>query len=282
MAARKTSYLYAILGITLVLFVAGIGGAVIIEANRFTNQFRDNIAVEVVLKTDMSSSDLNATNNLIKKKQFVKSVKFISKEEAAKTLEQELGSNYLDVLGYNPLYNSFIVTVSSDFTTKEFLEKAKEELMALQGVEQVNMQIEIIDSINKRIRTFSLAVVILSTILTSIAVSLIFSTVRLAVFTNRFIIKTEQMFGATRWFIVKPYLVRGILNGLLGGLLSVLLVTGVLFYMNYTMPDLALEKDLISFAFLASILIVSGTLISLLSTLLAVSRYLKMKLDELY
>jgi cell division transport system permease protein len=281
-SAKKTSYFYAILGITLVLFVAGIGGAIIIEAERFTRQFKEDISVEIVLKSDLQQPQINSVQAALKAKKFVRQVKLITKEEAAKLLQNELGADYLDVLGYNPLYASFVINLNETYTSKELLESSKEELLKIEGVEQVNMPISIIDSINKKIKTFSYLILLLSGLLMLIAVSLIFSTIRLAVFSNRFIIKTEQLFGATRWFIIKPYLGRGILNGLLGGLLAVLLVGALLFYLNYTMPDLALETDLISFALLFAALIFSGIMISFLSTLLAVLRYLKMKLDELY
>ena len=283
MADRKgTTYFYSIIGIALVLLVLGIAGALGIEARRLTTNLKENLTVEVVLKDDVTAEQINNLQASIKGKPYIKNIKFVSKDEAAATLKKDLGEDFLDILGYNPLYDSYLINLYEQYATEQSAETVNKEIAALPGVKQLNFQKNELQNINLVIGRASMVILIAAGLLLAFAVSLIFNTIRLAMFSNRFTIKTMQLFGATRWFIIKPFLGKSVLNGLISGLVACLLLGALLFYVDYTQPDLALQTDLITFAMLFAALVLFGILISFLSTSIAVLRYLRVKVEDLY
>lgn len=283
MADRKGStYFYSIIGIALVLLVLGIAGALGIEARRVTTNLKENLSVEVVLKDDVKPETITQLQTTIKGKPYVKNIKFVSKDEAAATLKKDLGEDFLDILGYNPLYNSFVLNLFEQYATDQGNQRVNTEIATLEGVQQLNFQKNELQSINLVIARASMVILIAAGLLLAFAVSLIFNTIRLAMFSNRFTIKTMQLFGATRWFIIKPFLGKSLLNGLISGIVACVLLAALLFYVDYTQPDLALQADLITFAMLFTALVLFGIFISFLSTLIAVLRYLRIKIEDLY
>ncbi|MCW5908328.1 MAG: ABC transporter permease [Chitinophagales bacterium] len=281
-SAKSTSYFYAIVGISLVLFVLGIAAAFVYKAKKTTTEFKENLTIEVVLKDEVDTAETASLQATIKGKKYVKNIRFVSKEEAAKILRKDLGENFLDILGYNPLYHSFLVNVYEEYTAKTGLEVVQKELMALPEVKQVNFQKNALESFDKTAGRASFIILVVAGLLLAFAVSLIFNTIRLAMFSNRFTIKTMQLFGATRWFIIKPFLGKSLLNGFISGLIACLLLTAVIAYFDYVLPELGLRSDLITFALLFGALILFGIFISFFSTLTAVLRYLRVKVDDLY
>ncbi len=281
-AGKGTSYFYAIFGITMVIFMLGIAGVIILEAKKTSTEFKENLNVEIVLSEGIGLDSIAGIQSTIKGKKYVKSIRFVSKDEAAKTLQQDLGEDFLDILGYNPLYNSFLINVYEDYSNEEAFEKMSVELSGLAGVKQVNFQKNILQSLNKVAGRASLIVLVIAGLLLAFAISLIFSTIRMAMFSRRFTIKTMQLFGATRWFIIRPFLAKSLLNGLLSGLIACTFLAALVFYFDYTIPELGLKGDLVTFATLFGALILFGILISFLSTLTAVFRYLRLKVEDLY
>ncbi len=280
--SKGTSYFYAIFGITLVLFVLGVSAILIYEVKQISTGVKENLMVEIVLKDEVAISKIASLQARIQAKPYTKNTKFISKEEAAKILQADLGENFLDILGYNPLYASFSLNLYERYTNKDSFELVKTDLGSLAEVKQVNVQANIIESLEKNVRNGTFVVFIIAGALLAFAISLIFNTIRLAMFSRRFTIKTQQLFGATRWFIIKPFLGRGIWNGLVSGIAACLLIAALLFYIDHTMPDLGLQGDLITFGALFGVVILFGILISFLSTLIAVLRYLRLKVEDLY
>ena len=193
-----------------------------------------------------------------------------------------MGQNYLDVLGYNPLYPSFRLNLNEAFANQKSFERLQRQLGALPGVQQVNMQKSVLTELDKTLRNFTLIGLIVGVLFLAFAVSLIFSAIKLDIFSRRQIIKSMQLFGATRWFIIKPYLGRSLVNGLISGVLASGALFGISYYLDYQFPMLGLTTDLFIFALLLGILIVLGIFISLISTLIALSKYLNYKLDDLY
>lgn len=283
MADRKgSSYFYAIIGTALVLLVLGIAGALGIEARRITTNLKENLTVEVVLKDDVKPEAISRLQADIKGRPYVKNIKFISKDEAAATLKKDLGEDFLDILGYNPLYNAFVLNLYEQYATEQGNQQVNTEITAMPGIQQLNFQKNELQSINLVIARASMVILIAAGLLLAFAISLIFNTIRLAMFSNRFTIKTMQLFGATKWFIIKPFLGKSLLNGLISGIVACTLLGALLFYVDYTQPDLALQTDLITFAMLFTALVLFGILISFLSTLIAVLRYLRIKIEDLY
>jgi cell division transport system permease protein len=281
-SGKSTSYFYAIFGITLVLFVMGIAGALIIEAKKTSKDFKENLSIEVVIKDEADLDRIAALQSTIKGKKYVKNIQFLSKEEAAKILQKDLGEDFLDILGYNPLYNSFLINVYEDYSSPAGFEGIQKELTALPEIKQVNFQKNILDSLEKTVGKATFIILVVAGLLMAFAVSLIFNTIRLAMFSNRFTIKTMQLFGATKWFIIRPFLGKSILNGFISGVIACLLITALVYYFNHLLPDLGLHTDLITFALLFGGLILFGIIISFISTLTAVLRYLRVKIEDLY
>lgn len=264
------------------LFVLGISAVLVFEAKRISTGVKENLTVEVVLKNDVVLSKISSLQARIQAKQFTKSTKYISKEEAAKTLQKDLGENFLDILGYNPLYASFSLNLYERYANKDSFELVKNSLATFAEVKQVNIQGNVLESLDKEVRSGTFVILIIAGALLVFAISLIFNTIRLAMFSNRFTIKTQQLFGATRWFIIKPFLGRSIWNGLISGITACLLMAALIAYIDHALPDLGLQGDLVTFGALFGVVILFGILISFLSTLTAVFRYLRLKVEDLY
>ena len=280
--SKRTSYFYSIFGITLVLFVLGVAAVLGIEAKKVSKDFKENLTVELVLNDNIKPSEIISLKTKLQGKRYVKNTLFVSKEEAAKILQKDLGENFLDILGYNPLYASFNLNLLEDYANKDSFEMIKKDLTKFEEVKLVNIQGNLLEALDKNVRSASFVVLIVAIAFLIFSVSLIFNTIRLVMFSNRFIIKTQQLFGATRWFIIKPFLGRSVLNGFISGLSATLLVAALLYYFNYALPELGLLSDLVTFAALFAGLLIFGILISFLSTLTAVLRYLRLKVEDLY
>lgn len=280
--SKRTSYFYSIFGITLVLFVLGVAAVLGIEAKKVSKDFKENLTVELVLNDNIKPSEIISLKTKLQGKRYVKNTLFVSKEEAAKILQKDLGENFLDILGYNPLYASFNLNLLEDYANKDSFEMIKKDLTKFEEVKLVNVQGNLLEALDKNVRSATFVVLIVAIAFLIFSVSLIFNTIRLVMFSNRFIIKTQQLFGATRWFIIKPFLGRSLLNGFISGLSATSLVAALLYYFNYALPELGLLSDLVTFAALFAGLLVFGILISFLSTLTAVLRYLRLKVEDLY
>ncbi len=280
--SKGTSYFYAIFGITLVLFVVGIATILVYEAKRISTSVKENVNVELVLNDSVGMAKVTSLQNRIQGKPYVKTTRFVSKEEAAKVLQQDLGENFLDILGYNPLYASFNINLYEPYANKDSFANIKADLMRFEGIKQVNVQNSVLESLDKDMRSGTFIILLVAGALLLFAISLIFNTIRLALYSGRFTIKTQQLFGATRWFIIKPFLGRSILNGFISGIAACLLIAGIIFYVDYNLPELGLKGDLITFGLLFGAVILFGILISFLSTLTAVFRYLRLKVEDLY
>ena len=277
-----TAYFYSIFATTLVLVILGAVFIMAYEARIVSVSLKENLTVEVVLSDGISPDSVALLKSTLSKLEFVKKATFISKDQAAESLKKELGQNYLDVLGYNPLYPSFRLNLNEAFANQKSFERLQRQLGALPGVQQVNMQKSVLTELDKTLRNFTLIGLIVGVLFLAFAVSLIFSAIKLDIFSRRQIIKSMQLFGATRWFIIKPYLGRSLVNGLISVVLASGALFGIIYYLDYQFPMLGLTTDLFIFALLLGILIVLGIFISLISTLIALSKYLNYKLDDLY
>ena len=275
-----SAYFYSIFATTLVLVVIGVVFMVAIEARNVSVSLKENLALEVVLNDETDSASINGIKAQIEKKAFVKKAVFISKEQAAEMLKKELGDNYLEVLGYNPLYPSFRINLNEAYANQKSFERIQKELASLPNVQEVNIQKTVMNELDKSLRNFTYIGLIMGAIFLAFAVSLIFSAIKLDIFGRRQVIKSMQLFGATRWFIVRPYLARSILNGLVSGILASAVLYSLSYYLDYEFPALGLTADLLIFAELLGLLIVFGIIISFFSTLIALARYLNYKLDD--
>lgn len=283
-SGKRTSYFYAIFGITLVLSVLGVALSMMIEARKISMEYRENFKMELMLKDDVAADRVASLQSAIKGKPFVKTIQYISKEEALKILLQNDKDGYVDtsLLPYNPLYASFIITLNEPYATNQQIEKVKAELLATEGVQQVNFVKNFLESLDTLVNKLTPLTLLAAVLLLIFAISLIFNTIRLAMFSNQFTIKSMQLIGATRWFIIKPFLGRSIFNGFISGVVACIVLLGIMWYVDYSTPELGLKSDLFTFALLFGALILFGILISFFSTLTAIFRYLRVKVEDLY
>ncbi|HEX9600204.1 MAG TPA: permease-like cell division protein FtsX, partial [Mariniflexile sp.] len=213
---------------------------------------------------------------------YVKSIEYVSKEQAAEFLKAENGEDFMDFVGYNPLQNSIDVHLKADFVTSEHLEKISEEATSKNFVDEVTYDNDLVNLMNENVKKISFWVLVISGIFTLIAVLLINSSIRLAVYSKRFTIKTMQMVGATKQFIRRPFVWKSVRLGIIGAVLALIGMAIVLYYINKTFPELGLLNTPILIVLLFTIIFALGVLITWISTHIATQRFLNLKTDALY
>ena len=278
----KPSYIYSIISITMVLFMLGILGHVLLFSQKLSEYFRESIEISLILKEGLSDADIFQFQKKLEKKPYIKSTRYISKDEAAKILTDDFGED-LAILGYNPLYASINFNLKSSYANTDSLTSIEAELKEYPQVGEIYYFKTIVELINQNIRKVTLLLIAISVILVLIAITLIDNTIRLAMYSSRFLIKSMQLVGATRWFIIKPFMARSILHGFISGVLAVIALVGLLYYAQTQLPTLIISSgDLINFGEVFVSIIVLGVLITWFSTYISVSKYLRLKLDDLY
>lgn len=277
-----SSYFSVVLSIFLVLFLLGILGLFVINSRRLSDNFKEEIAMTVFFKNEANDSVINAFTEQLKTEKFVKSSVYVTKEEAAKNHKDIIGEDFMEFLGMNPLQNSFDIYLNSEYINTESIRKIESTFRMNEGISDVVYDKQLISLVNDNIQKVSLWILIICGIFAFIAVLLINSSMRLSIYSNRFIIKTMQMVGATKSFIRKPFIWRSIRLGILGSILAILALVGVLYYLNVNYPDLeVLAQPELVVAVLLGVLLV-GILISWISTFIATTRFLNLRTDDLY
>lgn len=278
----KPSYIYAIIGISLVLFLLGNLGWLMINGRALSRVFKENIQVDVILHDNTRTENIQKLEAILNSQPFTKKATIITKEQAAKKFFDEGGEDFTELLDFNPLYASIAVNLHSAYVNKDSLAKIRAFAMQSNVVRDVAYPNTIVDNINSNFRKIGLILGGISLLLFVVVAILIDNTVRLAMFSNRFLIKTMQMVGATRYFISRPFDKRAILNGLISGVISAIGLWLVISFAESQFPPIkALREPALLFTLIFG-MIVLGVLISLLSTHRSVVKYLKMHVDDLY
>lgn len=279
-------YLSVVFSITLALFVIGVFGSLVIYSRELERIVRQNVKIQVYLKNQVTESQRGQIEKSIGSKPFVSkdtnAIQFISKDEAAKEFIQETGEDFKKFLGENPLRDAFLVKIDEHFHDSENLKKIKADIEKIGGVFEVYYVENVIESINNNIAKIGLVLMGLVALLLFIVVMLINNTLRLALFSQRFLIRSMQLVGARSSFIHKPFLVRAGIHGLISGILSAGLLIGLLMFATKRVEELSLIQNNQRLIILFGILIILGILVAVTSTYRAVSKYLKLSLDELY
>ncbi|MFC5623513.1 cell division protein FtsX [Algoriphagus winogradskyi] len=273
---------------TLSLFIVGLFGVILIQAKTLTSMIRENIEVQVFLEKNLEQEELDAISDNLSKRSFILqkgdtlNLKFVSDEEAAATFIESTGEDFTKFLEDNPLRDSFVLTIAEEFQTSEQLEAIVAEIQTIPGVFEVSYMTDLVDSINKNLLKVSLVMGGFILILIITVVMLINNTIRLALFSQRFLIRSMQLVGATRGFIRKPFLSRAFLFGLMAGGFASVILFGLVKYTQANIEGFAMLQNQQLLLILFGILITVGGILSVLSTLRAVNKYLNMSLDELY
>lgn len=278
----KPSYVYSIIGVSLVLFLLGILGWLMLNGRALSRAFQEDIEVQVDFHDNTRPENIDKLNAILEAQPFTRKTRIITKEEALQTQSELEGENIEDFLGYNPLFSSIALNLHADYVNPDSLNKIKAFLLQSNVVRDVTYPTMVVTQMNSNFRRMGIILGGVSLLLVIAVVALIDNTVRLAMFSNRFLIKTMQMVGATRKFIVGPFDRRAIINGLISGIIASVLLFLVMSFSEKQLPTLALLHDTSSFLMLMGVLLLLGILISLLSTHRSVIKYLKMQVEDLY
>ncbi|HLX66361.1 MAG TPA: permease-like cell division protein FtsX [Puia sp.] len=282
-AKRSTpSYFMAVLGVSLVLFLLGLLGWIVINANKLGQNFRENMEVQVYFRETATTADSANLVQFVRAQPYVKSSEYISKEGAKKRFVGDGNADFSSVLDKNPLPASINFKVRSEFANPDSLARITKELSQNIAVSDVQYNKALVTNLDERIRKISLILLAITVIISVLVIILIDNTIRLAMFSNRFLIKTMQMVGATRWFIAKPMDVRALLNGAISGVIAIGLMTLVIFLSEKFLPPMQALRDYTLLGGMFATIFVLGIGISFISTHRSVLKYLKMKLDDLY
>lgn len=278
----KPSYFMSILGVTLVLFLLGIIGWLVINANKLGNYFKENVEVGAYLRGDVNAKDSAALMDYISAKLYVRSIEFVTKDAAKEKYMSDGNEDWDKVLDENPLPNSINFKLKKEYMNSDSLAAIQADLQQQTYISEVRYPRALVDNLNKNIQRISAILLAVAILLALVVIILIDNTIRLAMFSNRFLIKTMQMVGATRWFIAKPMNVRAIINGALSGIIAIAAVVVVIFGAERVLPEMKAIHDNTTLALLFTGLIILGICITLFSTHRSVLKYLRMKLDDLY
>jgi cell division transport system permease protein len=279
---QRSSWISTIVSISLVLFLLGVLGVLLLHAQKISNYVKENIEISLVLKPDADSLSINDLYKRVSTANYVKSARLVSKEEAAATLKQELGEDFVSFLGYNPLFPSIDVRLRAEFADNNTIQSFLNSVKANPVVKEVQYQASLVESINRNLRSITWILLAFSGLLIIVSVALINNTIRISLYARRMLIKSMLLVGATKGFIRKPFLIRSFWNGVVGGIISILLLGGLFYFTVQELPELTLIRDYKLMGIVAGCLILSGALLSLICTLFAVNKYLRYRTNDLY
>jgi cell division transport system permease protein len=278
----RSSYLTLVVSVSLVLFLLGILGLVLINARELSDYFRESLSFSVMLNDEAKEADIRMLQKDLDAKPYVKSTEYVSKEEAAIKMQEDLGEDFINFLGDNPLPPSIDVYLISSFTHPDSVVKIEKYILEYPFVKEVYYQESLLFLINENVKKISLFLLVISTFLFLIALTIINNTIRLAIYSKRFLIRTMQLVGATRSFIRKPFILQSAFHGFVAALIAMTLLMGLLymiekeFFLVFTFESTKL------LVLLGAVIIIIGILINIISTYFSVNRYLSISEDKLY
>lgn len=278
----KTIYVSTVISIALVLLMTGLLGLILVHAKNLSNYVKENIVLNIIVNEGAKEVDITALQKQLDANTYVLKTQYVSKELAARNLTKDLGEDFVEFLGYNPLLSSIDVYLKADYANNASIQTLTSQLSRNPLVKEVIYQKSLIDMVNQNIRGIGLVILAFAGILLIIAVALINNTIRLAIYSQRFLIKSMQLVGATRNFIRKPFLAYGILHGLLAGLIAIILLLLTLYLAQKQVPEMIILRNWFEFSLVFLGVISIGILISGLSTYFAVSKFLRLKIHDLY
>lgn len=278
----KSSFITTIISISLVLFMLGLFGMVVLHGQWISVQIRENISLSVILKGNVQEKAIRDFQKNLDKQAYVRSTQYITRDEAARELEEALGEDFIAYIGYNPLLPSIEIRLNAPWANIDSMMMIERNLMANRAVDEVIYQKSLVHLVNENIRRIGMVLLAFSLLLLLIAVALINNTIRLSVYSKRFLIRSMQLIGANHGFIRKPFIMQGILHGVLSAVIAIGLLGGVMYVSQREIPELAAIQDLNMIIIISVSVIILGVFISFISTFFAVGKYLRSSLDELH
>jgi cell division transport system permease protein len=279
---QRSSRISTIISISLVLFLLGTLGVLLLHAGRVSNYVRENIEISLELKPDADSLAVMDLQKRILAAAYVKSARYVSREEAADSLKSELGEDFVSFLGFNPLNPSIDIHLKADYSDTTIIEQFISSLRSNSVVRGVQYQASLVESINRNIRTLTWIILSFSILLLLVSIALINNTIRISLYARRLLIKSMLLVGATRGFIRKPFLINSIWNGIVGGVIGVLFLAVLIYLASIKIPELALIRDPKLLTLVAGGILAGGVILSFLCTYFAVNKYLRYRTEDLY
>ncbi|MEN9331065.1 MAG: hypothetical protein RLZZ94_155 [Bacteroidota bacterium] len=270
-----------IISITLVLIVLGTLGLILSSAQKISNHLKENVEVAITLKSDSDSVAIQQFVQQLKSADYAKNVQYITKEEAAIKLQKELGENFVDFLGYNPLKPSIIISFKSNYTEKVLLKSTINRIAANPLIEDIQYQESLISELNENLKTIAIILLSFTSLLIIVAIGLINNTIRIALYSQRQIIRSMLLVGAKKNFIRKPFLIDSIRNGILGGLFSIIILLTCIYFAEQKIADLKNLIDTNTLIQVGGMLLSCGVVLSFTCTLIALNRHLKYRTNLL-
>ena len=262
----------------LVLFMIGLLGMIIIHGKKLSDYVRENISISLMLKENLADEQVQNYMKRLQNTSYVKQAEFISREQAAKQLSNELGEDFVEFLGYNPLPASIDIQLKAGYANNDSIARIERQILSGNLVKEVVYQKSLIDQVNSNISKISMVIISFSLILLIISVILINNTIKLSIYARRFLIRSMQLVGATENFIRMPFIKRSALHGIIAAVLADLLLIGTLYIARQRIPEIVALQDISVFAIFFLGVLVLGVILSAVSTWISVNKFLKMKI----
>lgn len=278
----QSSSVTTIISVSLVLFLLGLLGILFISAKKISDHLKENIGFHIYLHENVTDEEQERLRNFLEASSFAKSNRYLSKDSAAAIYQKEVGQDFVQFIGYNPLPASFEVQLKADFANPDSIVWIKRQITDFSSVKEFAYQESLVNLVNKNISRIALVLLTFIGLLLLISLALINNTIRLAIYSKRFLIKTMQLVGATGGFIRKPFLTAGVINGILAGIIANIILFGVIYLSTKRIPDLQQVIDAKLTLYMCGIVLVIGVFISGISTYFAVRKYLRANSEELY
>jgi cell division transport system permease protein len=281
-ARLRSSYVTLVISVSLVLFLLGVLGLLIINAKEISDYLRESVSFNIFLDDEAKEPDIRMLQKDLDAKPYVKSTEYVSKDAAAVKMKKDLGEDFISFLGDNPLPPTIDVYLHAGFTSPDSVAKIEKYVREYPFVKEVYYQESLLFLINENVRKISFFLLVISTFLFLIALTIINNTIRLSIYSKRFLIRTMQLVGATQGFIRKPFLIQSAIHGLIAALVAMSLLMGMLYLIEKEFLLLFSFESTYLLFLLGAAIIVTGVMINVISTYFSVNKYLGISEDKLY
>ncbi|GAB4448345.1 MAG: permease-like cell division protein FtsX [Bacteroidia bacterium] len=278
----QPSSITVIISLSLVLFMLGLTSLLIYNAQKLTNSIKENIGFQIYLKDSIPENIVHDLQTELSQMPFTRNIQYISKEEAAEQLKKDLGEDFISFLGYNPLSAYIDIKLNAPYANNDSLQKIERILSDKPYVKEISYQKNLIDKINKNARIIVLYLLFFGILLLIIAVTLINNTIRLSIYSKRFLIRTMYLVGATKFFIGKPFIIKSIIQGIIASFISALMIVGIWYITTQYIPQILNLQSTLMWIITFSSIFIAGIIIAAISAWLSVSYYLKLQHSDLY
>ena len=279
----RGAYFTSVVSISLVLLLLGIVGLLMLNAKQMSDYVKENLCFSLIINDDVSEPDIKQFQKSLDTHEFIKSTEYITKDDAAKQLQEELGENFIETLGYNPLSPTINVYLNSDYASPDSIAKLEGFFLSKSNiVNEVSYQQNLVNLIHDNIKKVSIILLALSALFFLISFALLNNTIRLQIYSKRFIINTMKLVGSKKGFIRRPFIASGALQGLVSSIIAIALLYGIIYFANSQLENIMGSIDPWIIALLFVAVAVIGVLLCVFATLLSINKYLRLKTINLY